>query len=58
VDRLIFFIAPRLLGGRTAPGPLGGDGIPRMGDAIPVRDLTVRRYGADLALFAYVHRPD
>src|SRR5204862_5906491 len=30
VDRLIFFLAPRLLGGRAAPGPLGGEGFPRM----------------------------
>jgi diaminohydroxyphosphoribosylaminopyrimidine deaminase/5-amino-6-(5-phosphoribosylamino)uracil reductase len=58
VDRLVFFIAPRLLGGRTAPGPLGGEGFARVQDAIPVRDLVVRRYGADLALFAHVHRPD
>ena len=26
VDRVAFFVAPRLLGGRTAPGPVGGVG--------------------------------
>jgi diaminohydroxyphosphoribosylaminopyrimidine deaminase/5-amino-6-(5-phosphoribosylamino)uracil reductase len=57
VDRLIFFIAPKLLGGRTAPGPLGGEGLARLHDAIPVHDLTLRRFGPDIALFAYVHRP-
>jgi diaminohydroxyphosphoribosylaminopyrimidine deaminase / 5-amino-6-(5-phosphoribosylamino)uracil reductase len=57
VDRLVFFVAPKLLGGRTAPGPLGGKGASLMADARPVYDLTVRRYGDDLALTAYVHRP-
>ena len=57
VDRLIFFIAPKLLGGRAAPGPLGGEGLPLMGEARPVHDLTIRRYGPDIALTAYVHRP-
>ena len=36
VDRVAFFVAPRLLGGREAPGPLGGrgraaEGSPRAG---------------------------
>jgi diaminohydroxyphosphoribosylaminopyrimidine deaminase / 5-amino-6-(5-phosphoribosylamino)uracil reductase len=57
VDRLVFFVAPKLLGGRTAAGPLGGEGASLMADARPVYDLTVRRYGDDLALTAYVHRP-
>jgi diaminohydroxyphosphoribosylaminopyrimidine deaminase/5-amino-6-(5-phosphoribosylamino)uracil reductase len=58
VDRVIFFLAPKLLGGRSAPGPIGGAGHLLMGDALPVRDLTVRRFGPDLALVGYVHGPD
>jgi diaminohydroxyphosphoribosylaminopyrimidine deaminase/5-amino-6-(5-phosphoribosylamino)uracil reductase len=58
VDRIVFFIAPKLLGGRSAPGPIGGVGRSLMRDALPVHDLSVRRYGPDLALIGYVHRPD
>jgi diaminohydroxyphosphoribosylaminopyrimidine deaminase/5-amino-6-(5-phosphoribosylamino)uracil reductase len=58
VDRVIFFIAPKLLGGRAAPGPVGGRGHSAMGAALPVHGLTVRRYGQDLALVGDVHRVD
>lgn len=50
VDRLIFFIAPKLIGGEKAPGAIGGKGINRLKDAIPVKNLRVRRLGIDLLL--------
>jgi diaminohydroxyphosphoribosylaminopyrimidine deaminase/5-amino-6-(5-phosphoribosylamino)uracil reductase len=58
VDRVIFFLAPKLLGGRSAPGPIGGSGHALMSEALPVRDLTVRRFGPDFALVGDVHGPD
>lgn len=56
VDRVVFFIGPKLLGGRSAPGPIGGSGHALMRDALPIQDLTLRRFGADVALMGYVHR--
>jgi diaminohydroxyphosphoribosylaminopyrimidine deaminase/5-amino-6-(5-phosphoribosylamino)uracil reductase len=58
VDRVAFFIAPKLIGGRNAPGPVGGAGLPLMENAIPVHDVTVRRFGSDIALIGYVHWTD
>jgi diaminohydroxyphosphoribosylaminopyrimidine deaminase/5-amino-6-(5-phosphoribosylamino)uracil reductase len=55
VDKVILFLAPKLIGGRGAPGPIGGPGIARMEGAIMLRDLRVRRFGADLAVEGYVH---
>jgi diaminohydroxyphosphoribosylaminopyrimidine deaminase/5-amino-6-(5-phosphoribosylamino)uracil reductase len=55
VDRVAFFLAPKLVGGRNAPGPVGGAGLARMADAVPVHELTVRRFGTDIALLGYVH---
>jgi diaminohydroxyphosphoribosylaminopyrimidine deaminase/5-amino-6-(5-phosphoribosylamino)uracil reductase len=55
VDKVILFIAPKLIGGRGAPGPIGGAGIADMNAAVPLRDLRVRRFGADLAIEGYVH---
>jgi diaminohydroxyphosphoribosylaminopyrimidine deaminase/5-amino-6-(5-phosphoribosylamino)uracil reductase len=57
VDRIVIFVAPKLVGGRGAPGPVGGAGFALMQDALPVHELTVRRYGPDIALIGYVHRP-
>jgi diaminohydroxyphosphoribosylaminopyrimidine deaminase/5-amino-6-(5-phosphoribosylamino)uracil reductase len=49
VDRVAFFLAPRLLGGRTAPGPIGGIGR-ALKEALSVSNLTVRQVGEDFLL--------
>lgn len=47
VDRVAFFVAPRLLGGREAPGPLGGRGR-ALKDAPALGAVTTRWIGEDL----------
>jgi diaminohydroxyphosphoribosylaminopyrimidine deaminase/5-amino-6-(5-phosphoribosylamino)uracil reductase len=53
VDRVAFFVAPRLLGGRGVPGPVGGPGRPLAG-AVELGPLEVRPVGEDLLLEADV----
>jgi diaminohydroxyphosphoribosylaminopyrimidine deaminase/5-amino-6-(5-phosphoribosylamino)uracil reductase len=55
VDRVAFFVAPRLVGGRDAPGPVGGRGRP-LKDALALVDVTTRRLGDDLLIEADVAR--
>ena len=55
VDRVAFFVAPRLLGGAEAPGPLGGRGRP-LKEALPLVDVATRRLGDDLLVEADVLR--
>ncbi|HWC02558.1 MAG TPA: bifunctional diaminohydroxyphosphoribosylaminopyrimidine deaminase/5-amino-6-(5-phosphoribosylamino)uracil reductase RibD [Methylomirabilota bacterium] len=55
VDRVAFFVAPRLLGGREAPGPLGGRGRP-LKEALSLTDVVTRRLGEDLLVEAEVGR--
>ncbi len=52
--RILFFIAPKLVGGRTAPTPLEGEGIAHMADATPLHALKVRMYGTDIAIEARI----
>lgn len=49
VDRVAFFVAPRLLGGRAAPGPLGGPGR-ALKDAVSLSGLTYRQIGEDILI--------
>jgi diaminohydroxyphosphoribosylaminopyrimidine deaminase/5-amino-6-(5-phosphoribosylamino)uracil reductase len=49
VDRVAFFVAPRLLGGRTAPGPVGGVGR-SLKDALEVTGVSCRVLGRDLLI--------
>ncbi|MCD8351224.1 MAG: bifunctional diaminohydroxyphosphoribosylaminopyrimidine deaminase/5-amino-6-(5-phosphoribosylamino)uracil reductase RibD [Planctomycetaceae bacterium] len=48
VDEVAVFIAPKLIGGRDAPGPVGGDGLPRMASAWRVAVREQSRSGDDV----------
>jgi diaminohydroxyphosphoribosylaminopyrimidine deaminase/5-amino-6-(5-phosphoribosylamino)uracil reductase len=55
VDRALFFVAPKIIGGRDAPTPVGGEGVGRaMSGALRLGRVTVRRFGDDVALEADV----
>lgn len=47
VDRCMFFLAPKLVGG-TGTGLFAGEGVSLMADAIRLEGMTVRRVGPDL----------
>jgi diaminohydroxyphosphoribosylaminopyrimidine deaminase/5-amino-6-(5-phosphoribosylamino)uracil reductase len=49
-QRVYWFIAPKLAGGRDAPTPLEGPGVERMSQAVPLDDIRVKRFGADLLI--------
>jgi len=52
-DRVEVACAPLLVGGREAPGPLGGAGPERLADALRLDTLEVRRRGPDVLLGAF-----
>jgi diaminohydroxyphosphoribosylaminopyrimidine deaminase / 5-amino-6-(5-phosphoribosylamino)uracil reductase len=54
VDKVHAYVAPRLIGGNEAPGPLGGVGVEHLAEAIPLRDMDATRLGADLLITGYV----
>ncbi len=53
IDRVLAYVAPKLVGGRSAPGPIGGDGKAMMADAIPLRDVRTRVIGTDILVEGY-----
>jgi diaminohydroxyphosphoribosylaminopyrimidine deaminase/5-amino-6-(5-phosphoribosylamino)uracil reductase len=53
VDKLVFFLAPRIIGGREAPGPIGGEGAPTVEESWKVSIDGVFRSGPDIRVIAY-----
>lgn len=56
VDKVVCFIAPQIIGGRTAPTPVGGDGIVNLSKSILLHDIQTRMLGEDIMIEGYVHR--
>jgi diaminohydroxyphosphoribosylaminopyrimidine deaminase/5-amino-6-(5-phosphoribosylamino)uracil reductase len=52
IDEIRLFLAPLILGGRTARDPLEGEGAELIADAVRGRDLTCDRVGEDLLISA------
>lgn len=52
VDRWVCFVAPKVAGGRAAPGPVGDLGVALMRDARAVSFRRVRRCGPDIVIDA------
>ena len=55
-DRLVLYLAPKLVGGLAAPGVLGGEGVATIADALPMSIRSIERIGEDLKVVADVHR--
>jgi diaminohydroxyphosphoribosylaminopyrimidine deaminase / 5-amino-6-(5-phosphoribosylamino)uracil reductase len=56
VDKIIFFLAPRILGGRDAVPAVGGAGFPDLDHSSSLRIAAVERIGPDLMVEAYASR--
>jgi diaminohydroxyphosphoribosylaminopyrimidine deaminase/5-amino-6-(5-phosphoribosylamino)uracil reductase len=52
VDEVMYFYAPKLVGGAQAPSMLGGTGVERMDQAIKLGRPVIRRFGDDVMLWA------
>ena len=55
VDRVAWFVAPKLLGG-SAAGPLAGLGVPSVDDAFTLEDVLTETIGPDLLITGKVAR--
>lgn len=58
VDKVLFVVAAKLIGGKEAPTPVEGDGVAAIGDALDLRDVRVERLGSDVLVEGYVCSPE
>ncbi len=56
VDKIMIFIAPKIIGGRNAIGPIGGDGILEISEAIKVDNLSASKIGEDILLTGLIRK--
>jgi len=50
VDRVMLFVAPVIVGGRSAVPVVGGQGVEDMSRAFPIESVRLRRLGRDLVI--------
>ena len=56
MDRVVVYLAHKLIGGAEAPTVLGGRGFAPIANAVPLRIRAFDLLGADLKVEADVHR--
>jgi diaminohydroxyphosphoribosylaminopyrimidine deaminase / 5-amino-6-(5-phosphoribosylamino)uracil reductase len=54
VQKILAFIAPKLIGGQTAPSPVGELGLAQMTAALELERVTWRSIGDDLLVEGYL----
>ena len=57
VDRVLAYVAPRLIGGSGALGPVGGQGVDAMSAVRDLADCEVVRVGPDVLVRGWVTAP-
>jgi diaminohydroxyphosphoribosylaminopyrimidine deaminase/5-amino-6-(5-phosphoribosylamino)uracil reductase len=55
-DKICAFIAPKIIGGDAAPGPVGGQGAEKIAGAWPIELDEVRTLGKDIFVTGYIRR--
>ncbi|WP_281418832.1 bifunctional diaminohydroxyphosphoribosylaminopyrimidine deaminase/5-amino-6-(5-phosphoribosylamino)uracil reductase RibD [Vallitalea pronyensis] len=50
VDEVMMFIAPKIIGGKHAKSPVGGEGVAWMRDAIGLVDIEIETLGTDILI--------
>lgn len=56
VDKIIFFYAPRIIGGKKAPLIMEGKGFSLINECWQVYQMEVRRFGEDVMISGYLKR--
>lgn len=53
-DKVLFFIAPKIIGGKEAIGSVMGRGVARIDSAIKIKSVKFRRFAEDFLIEGYV----
>lgn len=56
VDKVITFIAPKIIGGKSAKTPVGGEGLSKINHAFILKDIKITRFDEDMMIEGYLER--
>ncbi len=56
VDKVMFFISPKIIGGENAVSPVEGAGIHLMKNAFKIRDINLTRFDDDILIEGYISK--
>lgn len=54
IDKVYFFIAPKLIGGKTTPTPIDGVGIKRIKDIVNLKEIEFTQLGDNILVSGYI----
>ncbi|MBI5213787.1 MAG: bifunctional diaminohydroxyphosphoribosylaminopyrimidine deaminase/5-amino-6-(5-phosphoribosylamino)uracil reductase RibD [Nitrospirae bacterium] len=54
VDKAVFFIAPKIIGGKDSIPAVGGNIFRKLEEAVMIKDMKVKRAGQDLMIEGYI----
>ncbi len=58
IDKVSFFIAPIVIGGKDAPTAIGGQGSQLLSTAMRLRDVEITKHGEDVEITGYPRRDE
>ncbi|MFP4698370.1 MAG: bifunctional diaminohydroxyphosphoribosylaminopyrimidine deaminase/5-amino-6-(5-phosphoribosylamino)uracil reductase RibD [Eubacteriales bacterium] len=56
IDKVLAFIAPKIIGGEEAKTPIGGKGIECIDDAITLKGLNINKFKEDIMIEGYIQK--
>ena len=54
IQKVMAFIAPKIIGGTSAPSPVGDLGLDKMTDALQLKDVEIKAIASDLLIEGYL----
>ena len=55
IDRILFFMSQKIIGGADSPSPVMGNGIKRLAEAKGLRDTRITRFKEDFLVEGYLN---
>lgn len=56
VDKILFYVAPKIIGGVGGKTPVAGEGVELVKNAVKIKDMTINKIGEDILLEGHIRK--